>query len=251
MDDHASPGRRLTTMAEAREILTEIFPPQVIDSDLAEVGRRLFAREARFVAGASEASALLHDTLPEIAFAGRSNVGKSSLLNALTGRRALARTSNTPGRTRQINFFDLGARLMLVDLPGYGYAEAPKTEVRRWTALLRAYLRTRTALRRVCLLVDSRRGITEIDHPMMQMLDASGVSYQIVLTKTDKLGACELALVAERTAAELAAHAAAHPEIHLTSAFKRPGIAALRATLGSFALAAEEPSTVVLRGRPQ
>jgi GTP-binding protein len=236
-------------MAEAGEILREIFPPQGIDPDLAEVGRRLFAREARFVAGASEVSALPRDTLPEIAFAGRSNVGKSSLLNALTGRRALARTSNTPGRTRQINFFDLGARLMLVDLPGYGYAEAPKTEIRRWTALLRGYLRTRTALRRVCLLVDSRRGITEIDHPMMRMLDDSGVSYQIVLTKTDKLGAGELALIAERTAAELAAHAAAHPEIHLTSAFKQRGVAALRATLGSFALAAEAPSTVVLRGR--
>jgi GTP-binding protein len=238
-------------MAEAREILTEEVPPQGIDPDLAEVGRRLFARETRFVAGASEAPALPRDTLPEIAFAGRSNVGKSSLLNALTGRRTLARTSNTPGRTRQINFFDLDARLMLVDLPGYGYAEAPKTEIRRWTALLRSYLRTRSALRRVCLLVDSRRGITEMDHPMMQMLDDSGVSYQIVLTKIDKLGAGELALTVERTAAELAAHAAAHPEIHLTSAFKRRGIAALRATLGGFALAAEAPSTVVLRGPPQ
>jgi GTP-binding protein len=238
-------------MAEAGEILREIFPPQAIDPDLAEVGRRLFAREARFVAGAPEASALPRDRLPEIAFAGRSNVGKSSLLNALTGRRALARTSNTPGRTRQINFFDLDARLMLVDLPGYGYAEAPKTEVRRWNSLLRGYLRTRTTLRRVCLLVDSRRGIREIDHPLMQMLDESGVSYQIVLTKTDKLGAGELASVAERTAAELAAHAAAHPEIHLTSALKRRGIGALRATLGSFALAAEEPSTVVLRRRSQ
>jgi GTP-binding protein len=236
-------------MAEAGEILAEIFPSQLIDPDLAEVGRRLFAREARFAAGAAEGSALPYDALPEIALAGRSNVGKSSLLNALTGRRTLARTSNTPGRTRQINFFDLDARLMLVDLPGYGYAEAPKTEVRRWTALLRGYLRTRTALRRVCLLIDARRGIGEIDHPMMQMLDDSGVSYQIVLTKTDKLGAGELALVAERTAVELAAHAAAHPEIHLTSALKRRGIAALRATLGGFALAAQEPSTVVLRGR--
>ena len=175
--------------------------------------------------------------MPEIAFAGRSNVGKSSLLNALTGRRTLARTSNTPGRTRQINFFDLDRRLMLVDLPGYGYAEAPKNEIRRWTASLRGYLRTRTTLCRVCLLVDSRHGIKEIDHPLMQMLDEWGVSYQVVLTKTDKTGAGALALIAERTAAELAAHTAAYPEIHLTSAVKRYGITALRATLGSLALA--------------
>src|SRR5271165_3859188 len=242
MDHHAPRGCRLTAaagMAEARAIPAEIFPPRVVDPDLVEAGRRLFAREARFVAGASTAVALPSDTLPEIAFAGRSNVGKSSLVNALTGRRTLARTSNTPGRTRQINFFDLDARLMLVDLPGYGYAEAPKIEVRRWTALLRRYLQTRTALRRVCLLVDSRHGIKETDDPLMRLLDASGVSYQIVLTKTDKVGSGELALIAERTAAELATHPAAHPEIHLTSAFERRGVAALRASLGSFALSAD------------
>ena len=183
--------------------------------------------------------------MPEIAFAGRSNVGKSSLLNALTGRRTLARTSNTPGRTRQVNFFDLAGRLMLVDLPGYGYAEAPKTEIRRWTALLRGYLRSRSTLRRVCLLVDSRRGLTEIDLPLMAMFDDSGVAYQIVLTKTDKVGAGEVGLIVERTAAELAAHPAAHSEIHLTSAVKRRGIAELRATLGSVALAERTPTDVV------
>lgn len=243
MGDYASPGCRLILTAV---ISTEIFPPRVIDPDLAEAGRRLFARDARFVAGASETSTLPGDALPEIAFAGRSNVGKSSLLNALTGRRTLARISNTPGRTRQINFFDLDRRLMLVDLPGYGYAEAPKTEIRRWTALLRGYLRTRTTLRRVCLLIDSRHGIKEIDRLLMRMLDDSGVSFQVVLTKTDKAGAGELARVAELTVAELAAHAAAHPEIHLTSAVKRHGIAALRATLGSLALADRAPSAVVL-----
>ena len=242
MGDHASPGCRLTPTAE---ISAAVFPPRVIDPDLAEAGRRLFARDARFVAGASEASTLPRDALPEIAFAGRSNVGKSSLLNALTGRRTLARISNTPGRTRQINFFNLGGRVMLVDLPGYGYAEAPKTEIRRWTALLRGYLQTRTTLRRVCLLVDSRRGIKEIDHPLMRMLDESGVSYQVVLTKTDKAEAGGLALIAERTAAELATHTAAHPEIHLTSALKRYGIAALRATLGSLALAERAPTDMV------
>lgn len=239
MDHHAPRGCRLTAaagMAEARAIPAEIFPPRVVDPDLVEAGRRLFAREARFVAGAAEASALPRDNLPEIAFAGRSNVGKSSLLNALTGRRTLARTSNTPGRTRQINFFDLDARLMLVDLPGYGYAEAPRTEVRRWTAMLRHYLRARSALRRVCVLVDSRRGIAETDHPLMHLLDDSGVSYQIVLTKTDKVRTGELALIAERTVAGLATHTASHPEIHLTSALERRGIAALRASLGSFAL---------------
>jgi GTP-binding protein len=242
MGDHASPGCRLTL---ASETPTEIFPPRVVDPDLAEAGRRLFAGDARFVAGASEASTLPRDALPEIAFAGRSNVGKSSLLNALTGRRTLARISNTPGRTRQINFFDLGGRVMLVDLPGYGYAEAPKTEIRRWTALLRAYLRSRSTLRRVCLLIDSRHGLKEIDLPLMEMLDTSGVSYQVVLTKTDKAGAGALALIADRTAAVLATHTAAHPEIHLTSATKRHGITALRATLGSLALAERTPTDVV------
>ena len=233
------------------EVAAEIFPPRTLDPDLVEVGRRLFSREARFLAGASTAAAFPRDTLPEIAFAGRSNVGKSSLVNALTGRRTLARTSNTPGRTRQINFFDLDTRLMLVDLPGYGYAEAPKIEVRRWTALLRRYLETRKALRSVCLLIDSRHGIKDVDYPLMLMLDNAGVSYQIVLTKTDKLGAGELALIAERTRAEMAAHAAAHPEIHLTSALKRRGISELRATLGSFAVLATPLSIVAARAPPR
>src|ERR1700756_5720933 len=123
-----------------------IFPPRITDPDLAEAGRRLCAREARFIAGASEPSALPKEGLPEVAFAGRSNVGKSSLVNALTGRRMLARTSNTPGRTRQINFFDLGGRLMLVDLPGYGYAAASKSAIQEWTRLIQAYLRTPAAL---------------------------------------------------------------------------------------------------------
>ena len=210
-----------------------------------EAARKLFAGPCEFVAGAASLESLIAISLPEVAFAGRSNVGKSSLVNALTGRRALARTSSSPGHTRQINFFDLGGRMMLVDLPGYGYAEAPKNEIRRWTASLRGYLRSRTTLCRVCLLVDSRHGIKEIDHPLMRMLDESGVSYQVVLTKTDKAEAGGLALIAERTAAELATHTAAHPEIHLTSALKRYGIAALRATLGSLALAERAPTDMV------
>jgi GTP-binding protein len=244
MDDHASRGRRLTLDDAMIGVAAEIFPPRAVDPDLVGVGRRLFSREARFIAGAATASALPDDRLPEIAFAGRSNVGKSSLVNALTGRRTLARTSNTPGRTRQINFFDLDTRLMLVDLPGYGYAEASKTEVRRWTTLLRHYLQTRAALRRVCLLIDSRHGVKEVDYPLMRMLDDTGVSYQIVLTKTDELGAGELQLIAERTRGAIATQAAAHPEIHLTSALKRRGIVALRSTLAGFAVFAASPTIV-------
>lgn len=213
----------------------DLFPPRDINPELVEAGRRLFAREARFIAGAADHRALPTETLPEIAFAGRSNVGKSSLVNALTGRRMLARTSNTPGRTRQLNFFDLGGEVMLVDLPGYGYAEASKAAIERWTALVRRYLRARAALRRVCLLIDARHGVKEPDRPVLQMLDQAAVSYQIVLTKADKLRAAELTDIAERVAAELAAHTAAHPEIHLTSAENHRGIAALRATLAGFA----------------
>ena len=217
-----------------------LFPPRIIGPDRLEAGRGLFARQVRFVVGAANPSALPPDGLPEIAFAGRSNVGKSSLVNALTSRRALARISNTPGRTRQINFFDLDGRLMLVDLPGYGYAKAPKTEIKSWTALARGYLQGRAALRRVWLLIDARHGIKEVDLPLMGILDGAGISYQIVLTKADKAGAAELTAVLEGLIAELARHAAAHPEIHLTSAVKRSGIAELRASVADFAVPAEQ-----------
>src|SRR5436190_21397847 len=211
-----------------------IFPPLGSDPGLAEAGRRLFAGAARFIAGASTPAALPPEALPEIAFVGRSNVGKSSLVNALTGRRMLARISNTPGRTRQINFFLLDGRLMLVDLPGYGYAAASKSAVASWTRLVQDYLRGRGSLRRVYLLVDSRHGIKEPDRPIMQLCDASGLSFQVVLTKVDKLGAAERAATLEAVSAELRTHSAAHPEIHLTSAEKAFGIAALRATLAVF-----------------
>jgi GTP-binding protein len=241
MGDHAPPWSRLTGMEELREAIpAALFPPRIVDPDRLEGGRRLFAREARFIAGAAEASALPADRLPEIAFGGRSNVGKSSLINALTGRRVLARTSNTPGRTRQVNFFDLGGRLMLVDLPGYGYADAPKSAIKSWTALARGYLQSRAGLRRVCLLIDSRHGIKEVDLPLIGMLDDAGVSYQIVLTKTDKAGVGELASVLDSLVTELARHPAAYPEIHLTSAVKRSGIAELRASAADFALPAKQ-----------
>jgi len=218
----------------------EIFPSPASELGLAEAARRLFADEARFIAGASNPAALPPEGLPEIAFVGRSNVGKSSLVNALTGRRMLARISNTPGRTRQINFFDLGGSLMLVDLPGYGYAEAPKSAVKSWTSLVRHYLQTRATLRRVCLLIDSRHGIKDIDRPLMRILDTAGVSYQIVLTKADKASKGELAAVPEKMAAELVEHVAAHPEILLTSAVDRRGIPELRENLADFALQFEQ-----------
>jgi GTP-binding protein len=233
MDDHASPGRGLNPGDNSAP--GDVYPARDIDPELAEAGRLLFARECRFVAGAAAAAALPRESLPEIAFIGRSNVGKSSLINALTGRRMLARTSNTPGRTQQINFVDLGGRLMLVDLPGYGHAEASKTAIRAWTALIRHYLRGRASLRRACLLIDARRGITEVDRPTMELCDEVALSYQVVLTKTDAVRAAELAATTQQVAAELSRHRAAHPEIHLTSAERRGGIAALRATLAGFA----------------
>ena len=235
MGDHAPRGCRLN-QAQAGDL----FPPREFEAEELEAGRLLFARECRFVAGAADAAALPDDSLPEVAFVGRSNVGKSSLVNALTGRRMLARTSNTPGRTRQINFFALDNRLMLVDLPGYGYAEASKSAIQAWTRLMQHYLRQRGSLRRVCQLVDARHGIKEPDRPMMQLCNAAGLSFQVVLTKVDKLAPAGRTAAAEAVAAELARHGAAHPEIHLTSAEKHLGIEALRATLAGFA-APERP----------
>ena len=229
MGDHAPAGCGLNVAPG------DVFPAREIDPDALEAGRLLFAKECRFIAGAGNPAALPSETLPEIAFIGRSNVGKSSLVNALTGRRMLARTSNTPGRTQQINFFDLGSRLMLVDLPGYGYAEASKGAVRAWTALVQHYLTGRATLRRACLLVDARRGITDPDRPTMALCDEAALSYQIVLTKIDAVRPTALAGVVEAAATELERHRAAHPELHLTSAEKRTGIAALRATLAGFA----------------
>jgi GTP-binding protein len=230
MDDHASRGRGLS-----ESLTADLHPFREIVPELLEAGRLLFARDCRFVAGVAEPAALPPEALSEVAFVGRSNVGKSSLVNALTGRRMLARTSNTPGRTRQLNFFALDNRLMLVDLPGYGYAEASKSAIQAWTRLVQDYLRGRASLRRVCLLIDARHGIKDPDRPIMRLCDAAGLSYQIVLTKTDKLGAAALPAMVEAVAAELARHSAAHPEIHLTSAEKGRGIAALRASLAGFA----------------
>lgn len=200
-----------------------------------EDARRLFAQECTFVMGVASLDGLPDPSLPEVAFAGRSNVGKSSLLNSLTGRKTLARTSNTPGRTRELNFFNLAARLMLVDLPGYGYARASKTDIARWNETLRSYLRGRPNLQRLCLLVDARHGVKAGDEEMMTMLDTSAVVYRVVLTKMDKLSVTEQEKVTAKVAAALKSHPAALPELITTSARKNSGIAELRADLATLA----------------
>ena len=198
-------------------------------------GRWLFAQPCTFVLGVARRDQVPDSTLPEVAFAGRSNVGKSSLVNALTGRKTLARISNTPGRTQQINFFDLGGRLMLADLPGYGYAKAPRRQVELWTRLADSYLRGRALLRRALLLIDSRHGLKNADRKVMTMLDAAAVSYQCVLTKCDKLTEARLQATVEALGVELARPGAAPPRILATSARGGLGIDALRAELARFA----------------
>jgi GTP-binding protein len=198
-----------------------------------EQGRLLFAQECNFLLGIDKLGQLPDSSLPEVAFAGRSNVGKSSLINALTGRKAIARTSNTPGRTQQLNFFNLGKRLILVDLPGYGYARVSKTQVASWTRTLKAFLRGRVTLRRVCLLIDSRVGIKDLDREMMDMLDSAAVMYQIVLTKVDKLKNNDLMILITKTTDELTTRSAAFPTLAVTSSNKLTGIKELRAGLAS------------------
>ena len=200
-----------------------------------EEGRKFFASECTFILGAAALTQVPDSDLPEIAFAGRSNVGKSSLVNGLTGRKTLARTSVTPGRTQQLNFFNVGERLLLADLPGYGYARAPKTEVDAWTRLVKSYLMGRSQLRRVCMLVDSRHGLKKNDREVMKDLDEAAVSYQIVMTKADKVKPAELARTVEAVSVEAATHAAAFPEIAVTSSHKGTGLAELRAALAQLA----------------
>ena len=206
-----------------------------LDCESLERGRWLFAQESTFISGAPRYDSLPEAVLPEIAFAGRSNVGKSTLINALTGRKALARTSNTPGRTQQINFFQLQEALMLADLPGYGYARASKTDIKRWTGLIFDYLRGRPSLRRVCLLIDVRHGLKIRDKEIMKDLDGAAVSYQIVLTKCDKVRTDHLDRVMADTQDWLPQHVAAHPIVAQTSAIKGTGIEQLRAELAMIA----------------
>ena len=201
-----------------------------------ESGRLLFTQSCDFTIGATNFDQLPVTELPEVAFAGRSNVGKSSLINALTNHKSLARTSNTPGRTQQINFFNLGHRLMLADLSGYGYAKASKSVVAEWNDLIKLYLSGRAQLRRACLLIDSRHGIKDNDRETMKLMDTTAVSYQIVLTKCDKIKKGALEKLQARTTKEISAHVAAHPDILTTSSTKGYGIAEMRAGLAALAI---------------
>lgn len=203
--------------------------------DELEAARYLFAQECTFIMGMAHLTQLPEPGLPEVALIGRSNVGKSSLLNALTGRKTLARVSNTPGRTQQINFFNLAGRLMLVDLPGYGFAEAPPSVVASWTRMIKAYLRGRVSLRRVGLLIDGRHGAKKTDHEMMKMLDGAGVPYRVLLTKTDKVTATELATLTASMQKLLVKHPAAAPMPLATSSETGVGIAELRAEFWAMA----------------
>ena len=226
MADHAAdqPGA-----AGARAHLTDDA------AELIEAGRVLFAAECRFVYAAQRLDQLPPAAGPEVAFAGRSNVGKSSLLNALTGRRALARVSHEPGRTRQLNFFDLGGRLTLVDMPGYGYARAGKAVKQDWQGLMFDYLRGRATLRRVLLLLDARIEVKDADVAVMELLDRAAVTFQVVLTKADDVKPAALARKRDEAVALARAHPAAHPEVVLTSSETDAGIAELRAAIAELA----------------
>ena len=208
------------------------FPLAPEPDDFArERGRLMFAGPVDFVKGVVAMSGLPPADRVEVCFAGRSNVGKSSLINALTGRKNLARASNTPGRTQEINFFSLGEARYVVDLPGYGFAEAPVTTVRKWQELLKQYLQGRQTLRRAFVLIDSRHGVKSVDEEIMTLLDKSAVTFQVVMTKMDKLARPEREKNLDQTRAALAKHPAAYPEIVMTSSEKGDGIETLRAII--------------------
>ena len=208
--------------------MDDVFSPEAI-----EAARKTFAGPIAFLKSAPTLQFIPEADVPEVAFAGRSNVGKSSLLNALAGRKALARTSVTPGRTQELNFFDIGEPLLfrLVDMPGYGFAKAPKDVVKKWRFLINDFLRGRAVLKRTLVLIDSRHGIKEVDRDILEMLDKAAVSYRLVLTKADKIKPTELAAVQEATAAEARKRPAAHPDVLATSSETGLGIAELRAAV--------------------
>jgi GTP-binding protein len=203
------------------------------EAELSKEAARLFSGRVEFLLSAPQLQFLPEPDVPEIAFCGRSNVGKSSLLNALTGRKAIARTSVTPGRTQELNFFEVGepTQFRLVDMPGYGFAKAPVKVVDRWKQLVRTYLRGRAMLKRTLVLIDTRHGVKPVDVEMMTMLDEAAVGYRLVLTKADKIKASELAVVVASTETEARKHPAAFPVVHATSAEKGMGIPELRAAV--------------------
>ena len=201
-----------------------------------EAADKFFHKECRFVLGVAKFKQLPDSNFPEIAFSGRSNVGKSSIINALFYQKKLAKTSNTPGRTQQLNYFNLDEKLYLVDLPGYGFAKAPESTVKNWQRLIMTYLQGRVNLKRVFLLIDSRHGIKKVDSDIMEMLDKAAVTYQIVLTKIDKISTKELSSVVNKTLEEVKNHAAAYPKVLATSSEKNLGLEDLRAEIYSLIL---------------
>ena len=207
--------------------------PEGYDDNAQAAGRILFAQSCKFIVGCANLEQIPETQIPEVAFAGRSNVGKSSLINALVGQKALARTSNTPGRTQQINFFDLGGRLIIADLPGYGYARAPKASVKQWSHLVQSYLMGRANLRRILMLVDARRGLKDNDRRVMMLLDKAAQPYQIVLTKIDKIKPNPLEDLRKRTSNEVSQYSASHPKIMATSSQKALGLFEMRFELAA------------------
>ena len=209
------------------------FAPQDFTQEQLKAAEKLFAGSCDFVLGVAKLEQLPLTEMPEVAFAGRSNVGKSSLINAITGKKGLAKTSNTPGRTQQLNYFNLGGKIHLVDLPGYGYAEAPESTVKQWQKVIFAYLQGRVNLKRVFLLIDSRHGFKKVDREVMEMLDKAAVTYQIVLTKTDKISSAALTKLIAEIETEIAKHAAAYTKVLSTSSEKKQGLDQLRAEIVS------------------
>ena len=209
------------------------FKPLAYSAEQLSAGETLFKQQTNFMLGVAKLEQLPLTELNEVAFAGRSNVGKSSLINAVTGQKGLAKTSNTPGRTQQLNYFNVADKILIVDLPGYGYAQAPENLVKQWQKLILTYLQGRVNLKRVFVLIDSRHGIKKVDEEIMDMLDKAAVTYQIILTKTDKISQTALDKISRETESKIAKRAAAYVKILATSSEKNVGIESVRAEIAS------------------